>query len=460
MYLTFIKKELLSNILSLRYALVFFLFLFLTVTAIAIRTHMYEKQLADYQKIQPQNIVPLSHLTTQYDAHALGLTVERKPNPISIFVAGLENELTRSFNLTDWTEPKVGLRKLNNASFQYSLNLDMVLIINLICSLLAMLLIFDAITGEKENGTLKVLLAGPLPRDVIIIGKMAAGLMTVVIPLILSWIIALVYVMVIRKIGLSPDDFMRLAWIAGLSFLFITFFFAFGMMVSCWTSRSSTSLAVCLFFWIFFVLAAPNLVPMAIKHFSPIPPQSKITLQKQAVYDEITRTMWKPWREELAASGKYTKADDIEPMWNLVMSRTRAEHARQCEKIDRYFYALISNQIRLNQQISRISPSASYTYASTQLAGTGAHDFMRLLSDVDAYQRSYLEIQEELEQERLAKNLGDVPYDPKKWPVFSPGRIDFPKALNGCVADIALLVSETMVLFLFAFIGFMRYDPR
>ena len=172
MYPAFIKKELLSNIFSLRYALTFALFIILTLCATVTRTHVFTRQLDDYRQTMGQR----SHLTEealkQNDAQALqvvGTVIEQEPNPLSIFAGGLENENTRSFRIVGFGEPRTGMRPLHNPSFGYFLNLDMVLIINLVCSLLAMLLVYDAVCGERENGTLKVLLAGPLPRDTIII---------------------------------------------------------------------------------------------------------------------------------------------------------------------------------------------------------------------------------------------------------------------------------------------------
>lgn len=467
MYLTCIKKELLHNILSLRYALVFFLFLILTLSATMIRTSLYKKQAADYFADQPNHQKTLTLLRSHWESLSMGKTVEKPPNPLSIFCAGLENEMTRSFNLvTDGTEPRLGPRKLSSPSFQYSLNLDMVLIINLVCSLLAMLLMYDAISGEKEQGTLKVILAGPIPRDVIIMGKLVAGLITVLIPLLLSWIISLVYVLVIAGVGFGAVVFERLGWLVALSILFISLYFALGIAVSAWTHRSATSLVVCLFLWIGLALAIPNLVPMTIKHFAPVPPQSKLELEKETITNDITQTKWPGWREELVATGKFTNANDGQLLWDELGMRTRIEQARLYGKIERFYNKLVFRQLGLNQQISRISPSASYVFASTELAGTGVHDYMRLMSDVEAYQRAFNDAQADQEKQRIAKQKllppdkqVDEPYNPELWPVFTPSNASLSSALNVCWIDLALLAMVTIILFMVAFVGFIRYNP-
>jgi ABC-type transport system involved in multi-copper enzyme maturation permease subunit len=340
----------------------------------------------------------------------------------------------------------------------------MALVINMVCSLLALLLIFDAICGERERGTLKVLLAGPVARDIIIVSKLVAGLITLLVPLLLSWVISLVYVLVVQRVQLTADQLGRFGWIVGLSAIYIAFFFSLGMAVSCWVQRSATALAVCLFCWVVFVLAVPNLVPMALRHFAPVPPQTKILLEKEAA----SRAAWghaNEWYVELMEAGEY---DDVETVWEVIGKRAREQTNKGIEKIDRFNSSMVQRQLALNQQISRVSPSASYVYAATQLAGTGIRDYLRHLADGDAYKRAYQEVQSQQEEARLEqlkhKTRTEQPefdaYDPSLWPKFEPTQYSLANALNQCWVDIVMLAGGTILLFLLSFIGFIRYDAR
>ncbi len=470
MFFACFRKDLLGNILSFRYVITFALFVGLTLTATAIRTHIYKKQAADYMAAVAERGRLLAAVERFWQSRGLGITVEKAPNPLAIFSAGLENEVTRSFSLSDWKEPTTGLRKLNSPSFQGLLRLDMVLVVSVICSLLALLLSFDGISGERENGTLKLLLSGPLPRDTIILSKIAAGLFTILAPLALAWTLGLFYVLVVAKVSLSPDHLARLAWIAGLSAIYITFFFSLGTAISAWAHRSATSLAIGLFCWIAFVLAMPNLVPMVVNHFSPVPPQSKILLEKDAIDRHIHEEVEPKIREELSASGKYP---DLSSMTQELHRRMRQEYNKQTERIDRYHNSRIRRQLTLNQQISRMSPAASYVFASTHFAGTGTRDFLNVLTEVDRFQQEYLAVQEQQEAKRLAEEekrkkeqrgkkkekLIDA-YDPALWPEFRPNEIALRDALNHSWFDMALLIGQTVALFMLGFIGFLRYDPR
>lgn len=469
MYLTCIVKELLLNIKSMRYALTFFLFLLLTTSSVMVRTHLYKKQKEDYRKAVVERMRNMEMVERFWQSSGLGITVEKMPNPLAIFAAGLENEMTRSFSLSGWRAPTTGWRKLRNPSFKYFLQLDMVLVINIVCSLLALLLVFDGINGERENGTLKVMLSGPLPRDVVIVAKMAAGLITILVPLLISWVVALIYVTVIGRVQLGAEHITRLARVVALSVVYISFFFALGIAASCWTRRSATSLAVCLFAWVVVVLAVPNLVPMAVKHFAPIPPQSKIMVEKDGIMKTIEEEMEPGWREELVNTGKFKGIQDL--MAEIDRLKTE-EFNKRVAKINRFYNSRIRRQLSLNQRISRVSPSASFVFAATHMAGVGVQDFLSLLADVNTFQRNFLDVKarqehERREREEREKNRKRDPdekkidaYDPKRWPTFEPRRISAAAVLNDCWIDVVLLCGATGILFLSAFVGFMRYDVR
>ncbi|MBD3239744.1 MAG: ABC transporter permease subunit [Chitinivibrionales bacterium] len=466
-YLTFIAKELLRNILSLRYSLVFFLFVLLIVAATVVRTEMYHKQVADYTVAQRGRSEAMHSAERFWQSRGLGITVDKPPNPLGIFAVGLENEITRSFSLSEWALPRTGERKLSNPSFRYGLNLDMVMIMNLVCSLLAMLLVFDAVSGEREQGTLRVLLAGPLPRDVVILSKLVAGLLTLLIPLAIAWMLSLLYVLVLRRVQLDGEQMVRLAWIAGLSVVYVTFFFGVGMAVTAWTRRSATSLAISLFVWIVFVLAVPNLVPMVVDRFAPIPPESKITLEKEAFGDEFDKEMHSKVYAELSASGKYDENES--ELWQELQRRKQEYIQRESEKLDRFYNSRIARQLRLNQEMSRLSPSASFVYTATHMASTGVRDFLRIIDEVDEFAREYKEVEKEQEEKRRKEQenkqikwfdvINDA-YDPALWPPFEPKVEQLASVVNRGWLDMGLLFGGTVVFFLLAVVGFMRYDPR
>ena len=63
---------------------------------------------------------------------------------------------------------------------------DLGYVVNIVVSLLALMFVFDAICGEKERGTLKIVLANAVPRDSIILGKWIGGFVSLTAPFLVS----------------------------------------------------------------------------------------------------------------------------------------------------------------------------------------------------------------------------------------------------------------------------------
>ena len=59
--------------------------------------------------------------------------------------------------------------------------LDLTFIVKIILSLFAILFTYDAIVGEKEKGTLKLTLSNNVPRDLLILGKVIGGFISLLI---------------------------------------------------------------------------------------------------------------------------------------------------------------------------------------------------------------------------------------------------------------------------------------
>jgi hypothetical protein len=105
---------------------------------------------------------------------------------------------------------------------------------------------------------------------------------------------------------------------------------------------------------------------------------------------------------------------------------------------DRYI-ASVDNQTLLGMHLSRISPLASYVYASTALAQTGT-------KDVQHYRRRVADWDRE---RRRGREMDFVYRNPSLEESFQDVQIDF-----------VLLVLWNILLFMGALAAFMRYDVR
>ena len=122
----------------------------------------------------------------------------------------------------------------------------------IVAPLLGLAFAFDAINGERSEGTLPRLLAQPIYRDDVINGKFAAGL--AVIGVVLVAVIGIIAGFGIFRLGIVPDseEIVRLvAWIA-VTFVYVGLWLAFGLLLSVLVRRAATSALIG--FGVWFVL--------------------------------------------------------------------------------------------------------------------------------------------------------------------------------------------------------------
>src|SRR6478609_7134500 len=111
----------------------------------------------------------------------------------------------------------------------------------IVAPLLGLAFAFDAINGERSEGTLPRLLAQPIYRDDVINGKFVAGMS--VIGLVLVSVVALIAGFGMLRLGIVPhgEEVIRLiAWVA-VTFLYVGLWLAFGLLLSVVIRRAATA---------------------------------------------------------------------------------------------------------------------------------------------------------------------------------------------------------------------------
>jgi ABC-2 type transport system permease protein len=117
--------------------------------------------------------------------------------------------------------------------------------------LLGVAFAFDAINGERHEGTLPRLLSQPIHRDDVINGKFVAGL--AVISLVLGAVVLVISGFGLLRLGIVPEvaEIVRIVGWYLLTVLYVALWLAFGMLLSVVISRAATSALVGLGVWLF-----------------------------------------------------------------------------------------------------------------------------------------------------------------------------------------------------------------
>jgi ABC-2 type transport system permease protein len=130
---------------------------------------------------------------------------------------------------------------------------------------------FDAVNGERSEGTLPRLLAQPVHRDDVINGKFVAGLAA--ISLIFIAIAAIVGAIAIIQLGILPhtEEVLRLiVWII-VAVVYVGFWLALALLCSVLIRRAATSALVAIAAWLLVTVFWALLVGLAANLIAPIP---------------------------------------------------------------------------------------------------------------------------------------------------------------------------------------------
>jgi ABC-type transport system involved in multi-copper enzyme maturation permease subunit len=460
MLLSLIYKEIVHNVLSLRFMVTFVLFFVLTMVSVYTMTTDYHRKRAVHDASVSLHRDAITNIAGTEDEdqkfHNLlygggGIYGDRAPLPLGVFVNGLEHDLPSQVNVSLWQTRKVQEDRYENPLLRLFATPDYAYVVNIVISLLALLFVFDSICGEKEQGTLKLLLANSVPRDLVLLGKWVGGYLSLAVPLLASLFAAVIYVILIGSVPMSTEFLSRLGWVVAVSLLYVSVFFALGMMISTATHKASTALLVSLFVWVCWILVVPNLAAVAAKFISPVPTPQKVQSEKVAI-DRETQIRRDRIEQSNLGYGKRTQQ---------LIEKIEQDAQDRKERIDQFYEDKLRGQIDWSQNLSRLSPSASFVYAATDLAGTGVSLYSSFRTGSQRFSQEFNDWAQDWD-DRFHEH--DEVYPEEGWlsPETLPALQIVAQRLDDTVSlaltDMLLLLVYNALFFMLSYAFFLRYD--
>jgi ABC-type transport system involved in multi-copper enzyme maturation permease subunit len=413
---TIARKEILSNLLSYKFFIVLLLMVLLVATSLFVMHRDFAGRVADYQVIRPDPGAPIAVVP---------------PNPLSIFAKGLENAITRSFEIgVTGIDVRAG-QSSGNIIYDFFPAPDFLYVVRVVLSLVALLFGFDQISREREQGTLKLLVGGPVSRARVLLGKWVGNFLSLAVPFLLVTLLGAAVLLFDPNVRLDGDRLGRLGLILVLALLYLALFLSLGMLVSALTRRAATSVIVLLFVWALLVFILPNLGTLAARQFVHVPSVRALTEQREQTWT----------REVLLGIGK---GGNLPERWRAI--------SLENDRIEEDYRLKFDRLVRLSRTINRISPAASLLDAATEIAGTGIGEDIRLKAEVVRYKNAIID---EIIANQAAGRR-DAPYQAF---VYRPRPLAEIFA-GGALVDLAWLAVLNILVFALAYAGFVRYDVR
>jgi ABC-type transport system involved in multi-copper enzyme maturation permease subunit len=381
--------------------------------------------------------------------------IAKPPTSLSVLARGLDANMGRLIFIW-WSQPRkeVGADVVDpgerNPLFSLFAAPDFVYIVKIIMSILALFFAFDSICGEKERGTLRMMLAcGGTNRSSVIIGKWLGGYLSFLLCFLPALLLILIWIVLSPAMNIKGEDWVRIGFMILFSLAYISIFFLLGLFVSTLTHRGSTSLLIILLLWVVWVIGLPNLGVLLAKRLSPVPESLAFMSEKAAIGQQRFDS----------------QMDSFEAYW-------RAD--------DRYI-AKVNQQADLVRKLTRISPMASYVYITTALARTGVAEsqrYKRAVIDWDRdirrmadrqmreYKRRMEEYNSQIKSGAHSDGMPAPPERPKSaydWAEEVPFNYKerrLSEVFQNIWIDIFLMLGFNVILFMASYLSFLRYDVR
>ena len=144
---------------------------------------------ARFDSARQENIRQIEALTTDQWL-MVEPTLFVPPNPLAALISGVSNDIGRNINVAGRGE-----LSLENSLFSDDTSaavfrlLDLEFVFTIVLSLFAILFCYNAVNGEKEEGTLKLIFSNSVPRDQYIIAKVLGSILGLGLPLLIPILI-------------------------------------------------------------------------------------------------------------------------------------------------------------------------------------------------------------------------------------------------------------------------------
>ena len=461
------KRELYDNLNSLRFALATVLLFGLMLTNAVVHLREHPVRVQKYHNAVTESLNRLRSRTNLYDIAQQGPgSLYKKPSSLHFCADGGNPFLSDVVNggFYAWaTDGLAGFWQLNYIPATPNsknirpdtIKIDWGFVIGYVLSLIAILFTFDSISGERERGTLRLMLANSVPRHTILIGKFLGALMSISIPFVLAVLTNLLVISTSSDVQLGTDAWSRLGIIFFIAILYLCLFLALGLLVSARVRQSAASLVILLLTWVTFVVFMPNTLASIASGFSTpmtsdefLERRQQLNIELRDEYDARLQDTREFPTKRIQLGGEYVTND-----------------AAQRERLSQELLDQQHAQIQLARSVTRISPVVLVQHLLEVFAGTGFERHQQFVENVQRYAREYRGFVVDMERSDpdslhilgMHEGMSKKPISPESIPTFED-TLSLSRDFNAAAIDLLLLALFFAVLLSSAYMVFVRVE--
>ena len=513
MFSSLLSKEIRAHLLTFRFAAALATTFALVVVSTWVLAGEFVRSNNAY--LAAAEASTLRDLQEVYVPSQISPTIHRAPSPLAIFAEGEEARLGNSVKVHRWEVPMRASGGFNSNALMAALPpFDLLTIFSVVISLFGLLITYDAISGEREAGTLKMLSAGLLRRGTLFGVKFVAAIIILAIPILLSFVGCLLMISFIFEIGFSPAQWLSIAVMAVACLLYASLFAALGLLCSTLVRHSATALILALLVWTLGVMVIPGAAQSASVLIVEPPSEAEIARMQEefrvdfrefrrGIYDRYPNAS-SGWTGGWGSDGAYYMWDGLERNFSDTAAYVRETEAKKQDYASRVWALYQSHERKRTQQLgvadflSAVAPSYQLRQAYTALAGTDLAAYEHFLGFARRYheqliiqfrgkgyfgadalhfftRRQESEISDEQFRQRVQEYMARArrmpqgfarTVSPEAWGPLPADEIppfayqQAPPDAGRSLAPMAILLLGTIVVFAVGFVAFVRYDVR
>lgn len=370
----------------------------------------------------------------------LGITIAVRPLPLHVIARGPGDSMSRPIGAMRQLEAAYNIkynvgqeRRQRDLVLSLADDIDPLFVLRLLLPILAMFISHAMICGEKETGTLRMLLANSVGRRVILLAKLVAGALLLTLATATACLAVLVTLWsfglgIPGELGINALLIVLVILVYGLVFLLL------GMAASAITHRADLSILVCLGIWVVLVIVVPGIAAGIAEITTGAPPAHLVYARKLAL-------------ERAVRGGDAMEGDAA------AMRAANAEALTAVGAIDAEFFEAVKRQERATVLYGLISPAQNFQVVATALAQSGLDEEREQMRQIRRY---FIEIaaKDAPEQELFART------EPDTLPRFVYKPLPLHQVLAEALIPAAALLVMLLALTAFVIVWFDRYDVR
>ncbi len=420
--------------------------------------------------------------------------LEIPPSKLSFLAKGISNASPNNLEISAGrpaTLIEMGRYHAANPLLDFLPDPDVASIVAFFFSFLAVLLSYDLISGAREQGMLRSLLAVGVGRIQLITGLALGGFATLLLIVILSIGAIAATLQWASSIQLNGEVLAGLLIISLEILLYCILFFAIGLLCSSLCRRSNLSLLFALLAWVVLVIGIPALASQVVVQLDPLPTTESLEKTTREIDAEFrqqvnnymeehspfrtNRNLYYGWNTgnifgfgvnnaHYVVRSPFQEVIDFRRGLREFKEPLRERAITRLEQAQHEYENLMWRQVETVGLLSSISPASVFRRLCAVAAGNDPGSLRRFVESARQMRREYVAFQRskgygsldfttDQHRDRAPLDLSGLPPQPQmQW---NAGNV-----LHDSAIDISLLIAPLVVIFFAVGFIFNRYDVR